>query len=182
MTRHRQDCSLPSTPQQNKEKQSTCGIGGCATVCGGASTPCGGGGKQSTCALVADQWHCQPVPCRIAMPLSVCGGLLSPSPQKRENNQWYPFAIQRHCLQCHIFQIIKTINLRHRCQCEVVVFFGCRQMSVCVCVCVRGRKNHGLWWCLCCGGFLMPHQKKKRNIQPALLVAVAVLLWCCGGW
>jgi len=74
----------------NKEKQSTCGIGGYATVCGSA-LPHVEGGKQSTCALMVDQRHCQPVPCRIATPVSVCGGLLSPSPQKRENNQWYPF-------------------------------------------------------------------------------------------
>jgi len=89
--RHWRDCSPPSTPQQNKEKQSTCGIGGYATVCGSTSTPCGGGGKQSTCALVVDQWHCQPVPCHIAMPVSVCGGLSSPLPPKKRKQSMVPF-------------------------------------------------------------------------------------------
>jgi len=138
--RRRQDCSPPSTPQQNKEKKSTCGIGGYATVCGGALTPCGGGEKQSTCALVVDQQHCRPVPCRIATPLSVCGGLLSPPPpKKRKNNQQYPFCNSAASPSMPHFPNNKNNQPAALVPvCGGCVFLVAGRMSVCVCV--RGKK------------------------------------------
>jgi len=147
------------------------------------------GKKQSTCALVAVQLvampcvqrHCQPTPYHIAMPFSLCG-LLSPPPQKKEkkiNQYQYPFCDPAASPLMQHF----SKNIYNQPAALVPVCGGC----------VFGATQ--CWWdasggvarrtiaafggfCVACGGFLTPHGKKKRNIQPALLVAVAVLLWC----